>query len=541
MNGVHRVAYWTRLCDRSPAATPRSSIARGGSPWSADAWRTASPIGAADIVPGLRSPRWGSIISFFIPSRGFRPWLWTCAPSGPSIGLVLTTLTVLAVALVANAALAVNLKLATFKLDVTPPIGSPLCDALVPPATGVNDPLSARGIILAPEGQKPVVLVAIDWVGIGNDAHEAWREAIAQACHTTRDRVAVHCLHQHDAPGCDFLAEKYAAEAGLPNEIFPVEYSRKAIKNAAAAAGEAMAHLETVTHVGYGKGIVEKVASNRRILGPDGKVLYTRTTATGDPKIRAYPEGTIDPAMRLVSFWNGERPIAVLSYYATHPQSYYRTGKISADYPAMARDQRETAEGAGLHIHFNGAGGNIGAGKYNDGSHENRPILAGRVADGMKLAWENTQKVAVTDLPFDWATVDLTLPLADWYDQAEAIATLHDTKQEKLPRIKAARALAWAERAKNEHDITVARLRLGPIDILHAPGELFVEYQLAAQKMRPDSFVCMAAYGDYGPGYIGTAEAYTQGGYETGIESKASRVNARAEGILMGAFQKLLQ
>jgi hypothetical protein len=131
--------------------------------------------------------------------------------------------------------------------------------------------------------------------------------------------------------------------------------------------------------------------------------------------------------------------------------------------------------------------------------------------------------------------------VADWYSEEESTATLNDKSQLVLPRVKAARALAWAERAKNEHDITVARLRLGPIEILHAPGELFVEYQLAAQKMKPDAFVCMAAYGDYGPGYIGTAEAYSQGGYETGLESRASRVNARAEGILMGAFQKLLQ
>jgi hypothetical protein len=34
-------------------------------------------------------------------------------------------------------------------------------------------------------------------------------------------------------------------------------------------------------------------------------------------------------------------------------------------------------------IHFNGDGGNIGAGKWNDGSHENRQILANRVATGM--------------------------------------------------------------------------------------------------------------------------------------------------------------
>ncbi|MEC5125823.1 hypothetical protein VSU19_03615, partial [Verrucomicrobiales bacterium BCK34] len=44
-----------------------------------------------------------------------------------------------------------------------------------------------------------------------------------------------------------------------------------------------------------GTGIVEKVASNRRIPGPDGKVLHTRYTATKNETIRAFPVGTIDP------------------------------------------------------------------------------------------------------------------------------------------------------------------------------------------------------------------------------------------------------
>ena len=91
------------------------------------------------------------------------------------------------------------------------------------------------------------------------------------------------------------------------------------------------------------------------------------------------------------------------------------------------------------------------------------------------------------------------------------------------------------------HEITIGRLRLGPIDILHMPGELFVEYQLAAQKMRPDSFVCMAAYGDYGPGYIGTAVAYSQGGYETGADSRVSRVSSRSETESMRAIGELLK
>ena len=207
----------------------------------------------------------------------------------------------------------------------------------------------------------------------------------------------------------------------------------------------------------------------------------------------------------------------------------------------MARDDRQAAEKADLHIHFNGAGGNIGAGKYNDGSPENRPILAGRLADGMKRAWDNTRKVAVDDLSFDWDARDVHLPLAEWYDEQEQVAMLNDVASAPLPRLQAARDIAWARRVQNGHTISVGRLRLGPIEILHLPGELFVEYQLAAQNLRPDSFVCVAAYGDYGPGYIGTAEAYAQGGYETGTDSRASRVSPRAEAVLMTAIGELLE
>ena len=69
------------------------------------------------------------------------------------------------------------------------------------------------------------------------------------------------------------------------------------------------------------------------------------------------------------------------------------------------------------------------------------------------------------------------------------------------------------------------------------PGELFVEYQLAAKAERPDLFVAMAAYGDYGPGYICTDKAYDEGGYEAG---EASGVSAGSEKIIISAIKKLL-
>jgi hypothetical protein len=80
--------------------------------------------------------------------------------------------------------------------------------------------------------------------------------------------------------------------------------------------------------------------------------------------------------------------------------------------------------------------------------------------------------------------------------------------------------------------------RITSIDILHLPGELFVEYQLAAAEMRPEALVAMAAYGDYGPGYIGTTIAYSQGGYETG---PVSRVAPEVEPVLLDALRELLK
>src|SRR4051794_19510073 len=104
--------------------------------------------------------------------------------------------------------------------------------------------------------------------------------------------------------------------------------------------------------------------------------------------------------------------------------------------------------------------------------------------------------------------------------------------------MRAARNLVWAKRCEAGEEIDIGCLRIGPTNVLHMPGELFIEYQLAAQQIRPDAPVMMAAYGDYGPGYIGTAVAYTQGGYETG---KVSRVAPEVEEVLMRAMRRLLK
>jgi len=434
---------------------------------------------------------------------------------------------------------AAGLQIAPFAIDVSPPMGAPLCGGAVKPASSIDAPLSARGIVLLPMGQAPIVLCAVDFTGIANGAHDAWREALAGAAGTTIDRVTVHSLHQHDAPAIDFSSEDLLSPLGLGGKSFDVPHAKDCIARCAEIVKQAVAAPISITHIGAGSAEVYRVACNRRLIGADGKSWAVRWTTTTDPQVRAEPEGTIDPMIRVVAFWNDDKPVAALTYYATHPQCNYGEGHVTHDFVGMARDLLEQTVPGLRAIHFNGAGGNITAGKYNDGAPENRKILADRLFDGVKRAWESQKKIPALDLAIAWKTTDITLPVRKEIDLNRERAVLADPTAREGARRQAADEIAWIDRINAGKKISLSALHLGPTVLLHMPGELFVEYQLAAQTMSPSETVCMAAYGDYGPGYIGTAKSYPEGGYETALY--VSRTAPEVEGNLLDAIESLLE
>ncbi len=428
-----------------------------------------------------------------------------------------------------------GLRLATFDVDATPPLGSAMAYNTVKRLDELT--LRCRGIVIL-GAEQPIVLCAVDWIGIANAGHDAFRSELAKAAGTIPERVAVHALHQHDAPGCDFTAEKLIKELGVEGySRFDGDFHRLIIQRAADAIKAGLPNAQPITHYGYSEAVVKEVASQRRIKGPEGRIRATRYTATKDPALRAEPEGVIDPVVSLLSFWNEDKPVALLSAYACHPQSYYRLGIPSPDFPGIARFIRGQDVNMALHVHFNGAGGNITAGKYNDGTQSNRIVLATRLAEGMREAYEKTIKVALSVQDIGWTSEKVSLPLSPHLNEEELIVKLKSTPQKGY--ISYADQLAWVRRVKSGHQIDITCLRIGDTRMLHLPGELFVEYQLAAKALRPDLHVMMAAYGDYGPGYIGTAAAYPEGGYETG--PTASNVAPQVEAILMQTMKTLLK
>jgi hypothetical protein len=423
------------------------------------------------------------------------------------------------------------LHLSTFRCDVTPPLGHPLCGGWIEPVRGVDDPLFALGVVLMGAG-APVVLCAVDWCGMRNEAHLTWRKALAVAAHTTFDRVAVQCVHPHNAPFADTGAQKLLdAVPGAPPSL-DLKYFAQAVHETAEALRSSLKTTSAFTHVGIGQAQVDRVASNRRIVA-DGKVVATRFSATKDAKVRAEPEGLIDPWLKTLSFWNGDRPLAALHYYATHPMSYYGDGRVTSDFCGLAREKRALDEDRVFQVYFTGAAGNITAGKYNDGSKENRFVLRDRIYAAMQAAWKAIQRHALKE--FQWRVEPLQLAgrRERSFGEQESKMVLEDAKAPKARRGNAAFQLAWLQRL--DRPIEVSCLDLGQVLVLHLPGEPFIEYQLKAQTLCKDRAVCVAGYGDGGPGYIPTDMAYLEGGYEPTVA-----LAAPSEGKLNKVMDRLL-
>jgi hypothetical protein len=425
-----------------------------------------------------------------------------------------------------------RVRISSFDIDATPPVGSYLAYGKMVGKWDLS--LRAKGFVIVGAGD-PIVVCSIDWIGIGNSSYDFFKESLANAVGTTSDRVTIHTIHQHDSVICDFDAEKILINANVEPQCYDGTFARIFIKNLSQAAHDSLNTLHEVTHIGIGKANVYKIASNRRILSPNGEIRE-RWSACKDTTLISAPEGKIDPELSLISFWSGDDPIVITSYYATHPQSYYRTGIANPDFPGIARFMRQLSIPDALHIHFNGAGGNITAGKYNDGSHTNRMILANRLADGMKRAWENTTKYSISVKDIQWTVEKFVFPPAKYLENL--VEKLKKDSSLYLQDRDNAQRQAWSDRCKAGKEMSISCLCLGKARILYLPSEAFIEYQLAAKAERPDLFVAVAAYGDYAPGYICSINAFKEGGYEA--SESATNIAPESARILLNSIHSIL-
>lgn len=416
-----------------------------------------------------------------------------------------------------------GLRIATFRYDVTPPLGHPLCGGWIAPVKSVADSLEAIGFVLLGAG-APIVVCAVDWTGLLNEAHLRWRIALAEAAGTTPDRVAVQCVHQHDAPFVCLATEALLAEqqAGLKN--IDLGFFDACLERGQAAVKAAMTEALPLTHVASAEATVERIAGNRRVeIGPDGKVGRMRGSSCKVPELIDLPEGLIDPQLKTIAFYSKGKKVAACHYYACHPMSHYGKGEVSSDFVGLARKRIQEVEPGCTHLYFNGCGGNIGAGKYNDGSAQARIELTDRLHAAIA---EASGKLAPSPLrKVEWRTHELLPEVNPAFSEESELAQVRNPESAPADRIRPAMRASWIRRIAARTPIVLSALHLDDISMLHLPAESFIEYQLRAQSIAPSRFVATAAYGDGGAWYIPVAEAYPQGGYEVSVANCAPSVD----------------
>ncbi|MGC3971539.1 MAG: hypothetical protein QM775_30605 [Pirellulales bacterium] len=337
-------------------------------------------------------------------------------------------------------------------------------------------------------------------------------------------------------------AQRILDQVGATRAFCDPWFDRLARERTAEAVRRALPTARPLTHVGLGQAEVRGIASNRRVLKPDGTPYFGRYSACGDPRLRAQPEGEIDPLLKTITLYDGDRPLATLHSYAVHPMSPYGRGIVSGDFVALARARRQCATGDQLQIYATGCSGDVTAGKFNDGSPNVRAQLTDALHDAMVRSDQSVERFAVDRL--EARVAEIVLPF--WKTPSLEPEAMHkraaDDKTAFGNRVDAALGLSsWNFNRRDGrsvgHHLLLQALKIGPADIALYPAESFVGFQLAVAKSRPDKFTFSVGFGECAPGYMPTKQAVAEGFRE---EHHYCWVDETAEDRIVGGMRKLL-
>lgn len=346
----------------------------------------------------------------------------------------------------ARAATETGLRIASFRFDVTPPVGHPLLGGYLKPVLDHADALEAVGYVLLGAG-NPIVMCAVDWAYLMSEAHLAWRAALADAVGTTPERVAVQCVHQHNAPSVCLVAARLVAAQQDGLSIVQMEFFDTCLARARAAVKTALPLARPVTHIAHVEGRVEKVASNRRVaLGPDGKVRKMRGSSCRDAALIALPDGLLIRCSRPSASTAAARsssPAALRR--ASDEQLRWRA--CEQRFSGLARKRRQKEEPGCAHLYFTGCAGDIAAGKYNPGTPEARVQLTQRIYDGIVAAEKSLQRVPAGRVT--WKTHDLLPEVNPVFTVAKQREMFANKANAPANRIRPAMRLAWIDASRN--------------------------------------------------------------------------------------------
>lgn len=224
----------------------------------------------------------------------------------------------------------------TARVDITPPIGTPLGGfgaRINVPSVGIHSRLYARALAVS-DGEDIVVIVGTEILAISDDIYEAvFNKAQGGMPFLGREDLIISATHTHSGPGGlgkRFIEQQFVGD--FNNDLF--EFTTGRIAQAIINAYENM----VPARIGAGRGYIRNLSVNRMI-----------------------PDGMIDPELAVLRIDNIEGyPIAYLINFTAHATVHGSANLyICGDYPGWLQKEVERKSPGAVAIFTNGAMGDI--------------------------------------------------------------------------------------------------------------------------------------------------------------------------------------
>ncbi|NLN74961.1 MAG: hypothetical protein GX139_01430 [Armatimonadetes bacterium] len=423
------------------------------------------------------------------------------------------------------------------KHNITPPIGVELTGYLgrPGPSNKKHDDLFATALALD-DGDTRIAIVSIDILGTDMEQDAELRAAISAATGIDPGNLMIVSTHTHAGPAIGTLRG-----CGEKDESY-VKHLWQMVVDTVKAACEELVDAKLL----YAKSESE-LAWNRREWVIDGKVQQSPTSGViTDPQVSA-----------LLVEMAGREPVLIYNYACHGVVMDSNNLEISADWIGAARDKLESSGSVGVSMFLQGCCGNINPRWRGTFAEVERAGLS--VAEPLLEQLPKAQSLANPKIKVAWRYVDLPynpLPDADALEQeiafrkdefekAKAEGNAIMQKAHRSLREWAQDALEMVKSGGGPEGVRVGlqAVSLGDVIFVTLPGEAFCEYGIWFREMT-DANVIPAAYANGNIGYIPTAEAHNEGGYEVDSAIKyygVKMIGPGSEKVIVDAVRDMLK
>ena len=372
----------------------------------------------------------------------------------------------------------------------------------------VYDPISFRALILR-NGDTNVTFLAGDCFSIEEDLMVRVRERVKDVAWLNPDHILPCASHVGTTP---ILFQSYVS---IPCEALKYYGREDYFADHMASAVREAAHAMAPSRLGVGAGSAPDVLYNRRSYDGDGKLVMSNFKLPYPRPELAY--AGVDDNVYVIRIDDAEgNPVHCAIVFGCHALcSTDRYGHISADYPGVAR---RVVESAGVNALF--LPGSIGNVVPVSRAGRTYRRVGNSVGGAALYALEQADMNGSGDLRVTQKTVRAPTSAHEDPEAVEAELRATPNRSDGLQRFQAYGSRHYMT-GRRFLDYTVTRVSACGFDIVHLPGEIFVETASAIRSAARGALTIVLSGPTADVGYLSTPEAHREGGMEPGYAGLA--------------------